>query len=338
MTSADKEYIQCQGGWSNTEGILKNRCSQHEPLCHISTSHNSPQRLGGIAHRDCHLFRPTTLSEEVVPGSGGIFVEIIFDLKVRARISKWTKNSLSHQLTSCANIVPNMEPTLGSTFKEVVGKSMDGWGFRLWWVELVWLWLELVWLDLESNTGVEVSSVLRTMLGSRISGLHCWICKSTLCPPWNKKKSHSRKRVIDNEPDLDVLQGSLLTFTLYHLILIPSFSSFLPMLQDMSRSAFLGGPQMCSGNGDVVLAYGAPQFVGLGFSVLIALIIIQAVTRHSTIFWRYFQVMTHVCYIYIIIYIRDSFTVPFCCLFIHLLIYSHKHYWIISDNHYTYIH
>jgi len=46
---------------------------------------------------------------------------------------------------------------------------------------------------------------------------------------------------------------------------------------DMSRSAFLGGPQMCSGNGDVVLAYGAPQFVGLGFSVLIALIIIQAV-------------------------------------------------------------
>ena len=87
-TSADKEYIQCQGGGSNTEGILKNRYSQHEPLCHISTSHISPQRLGGIAHRDCHFFRPTALSEEVVPGSGGIFVEMIFDLKVRARISK----------------------------------------------------------------------------------------------------------------------------------------------------------------------------------------------------------------------------------------------------------
>ena len=87
------------------------------------------------------------------------------------------------------------------------------------------------------------------------------------------------------------------------------------MLQDMSRSAFLGGPQMCSGNGDVVLAYGAPQFVGLGFSVLIALIIIQAVTR---------QVMLCI-YIYVYIDIRDSFTVPFCCLFIYLLIYRHKH-------------
>ena len=61
------------------------------------------------------------------------------------------------------------------------------------------------------------------------------------------------------------------------------------MLQDMSRSAFLGGPQMCSGNGDVVLAYGAPQFVGLGFSVLIALIIIQAVTRHSPIVLEVFS-------------------------------------------------
>ena len=73
---------------------------------------------------------------------------------------------------------------------------------------------------------------------------------------------------------------------------------------------------MCSGNGDVVLAYGAPQFVGLGFSVLIALIIIQAVPRHSTIFWRYFQVMLRIS---LYIYIRDSFTVAFFCLFIYLL-------------------
>ena len=122
------------------------------------------------------------------------FFEMIFDLKVRARISKWTNNSLSHQLTSCANIVPNMDPTLGSTFKEVVGKSMDGWGFRLWWVELVWLWLELVWLDLESNTGVEVSSVLRTMLGSRISGLHCWKYANLLCAHPETRKRVTRGR------------------------------------------------------------------------------------------------------------------------------------------------
>ena len=97
------------------------------------------------------------------------------------------------------------------------------------------------------------------------------------------------------------------------------------MLQDMSRSAFLGGPQMCSGNGDVVLAYGAPQFVGLGFSVLIALIIIQAVTRHWPNILEVFSGDVTYLYIYIYIHIRDSFTVPFCCLFIHLLIYRHKH-------------
>ena len=43
----------------------------------------------------------------------------------------------------------------------------------------------------------------------------------------------------------------------------------------MSRSASFGGPQMCT-NGDVSLGYGAPQFVGLGFSVMIFLIIVQA--------------------------------------------------------------
>ncbi|CAK8991879.1 unnamed protein product [Durusdinium trenchii] len=46
---------------------------------------------------------------------------------------------------------------------------------------------------------------------------------------------------------------------------------------DMSRSAAFGGPQMCSGNGDVVLPYGAPEYIGLGFSVMIFLIFIQAV-------------------------------------------------------------
>eukprot|EP00437_Effrenium_voratum_P015452 CAMPEP_0181441454 /NCGR_PEP_ID=MMETSP1110-20121109/23519_1 /TAXON_ID=174948 /ORGANISM="Symbiodinium sp., Strain CCMP421" /LENGTH=658 /DNA_ID=CAMNT_0023565345 /DNA_START=46 /DNA_END=2022 /DNA_ORIENTATION=+ len=45
---------------------------------------------------------------------------------------------------------------------------------------------------------------------------------------------------------------------------------------DMSRAAAFGGPQMCTGNGDVVLAYGAPQYFGLGFSVVTFLVLIQA--------------------------------------------------------------
>mmetsp|Transcript_34403 Transcript_34403/g.118591 ORF Transcript_34403/g.118591 Transcript_34403/m.118591 type:complete len:709 (+) Transcript_34403:71-2197(+) len=37
---------------------------------------------------------------------------------------------------------------------------------------------------------------------------------------------------------------------------------------DLSRSAAFGGPQLCEENGDVVLAFGAPEYVGLGFSVI----------------------------------------------------------------------
>ena len=46
---------------------------------------------------------------------------------------------------------------------------------------------------------------------------------------------------------------------------------------DMSRAAAFGVPQMCGGNGEVVKAFGAPEYVGLGFSVMIFLIIIQCV-------------------------------------------------------------
>lgn len=37
---------------------------------------------------------------------------------------------------------------------------------------------------------------------------------------------------------------------------------------DLSRSASFGGPQLCNENGNVVLPFGAPEYVGLGFSVI----------------------------------------------------------------------
>jgi len=46
---------------------------------------------------------------------------------------------------------------------------------------------------------------------------------------------------------------------------------------DMSRSATFGGPQPCTGNGDVVLSYGAPEYFGLGLSVMFFLVFVQSV-------------------------------------------------------------
>ena len=253
----------------------------------------------------------------------GDFFEMIFDLKVRTRISKWKQSTLSHQLTSCANIVPNMDPTWGLPSILRWKIHDENRGFHLWWVELVWLWLELVWLDLESNTGVEVSSVLRTMLGSRING-DCWICKSTLCPPWNKKKSHSRKRVIDDEPDLGVLPGSLLTFTLYHLIWYPAFHHFsqcfrtchvLPswvVLKCALATVMWSWPMVLLSSSALVSVCWSPW----------------SLFKQSLGTRQYFGGIFRWCHMYVtyiwLYYIRDSFTVPFCCLFIYLLIDRHK--------------
>mmetsp|Transcript_19329 Transcript_19329/g.36274 ORF Transcript_19329/g.36274 Transcript_19329/m.36274 type:complete len:653 (-) Transcript_19329:306-2264(-) len=46
---------------------------------------------------------------------------------------------------------------------------------------------------------------------------------------------------------------------------------------DMSRAAAFGAPQICAGNGDVQLAYGDVHYFGLGLSVLLFLVFIQAV-------------------------------------------------------------
>jgi len=46
---------------------------------------------------------------------------------------------------------------------------------------------------------------------------------------------------------------------------------------DMSRSAAFGGPQPCTGNGEVVLFYGSPEYIGLGVSVLFFMIMLQAI-------------------------------------------------------------
>lgn len=45
---------------------------------------------------------------------------------------------------------------------------------------------------------------------------------------------------------------------------------------DLSPVPSFGSPQMCTGNGDVVLGYGSPEYFGLGLSVMIALCLIQA--------------------------------------------------------------
>lgn len=46
---------------------------------------------------------------------------------------------------------------------------------------------------------------------------------------------------------------------------------------DVTRAAAFGSPQVCTGNGEVQLGYGAPEYVGLGSSVFVCLIAIQAV-------------------------------------------------------------
>lgn len=42
-----------------------------------------------------------------------------------------------------------------------------------------------------------------------------------------------------------------------------------------SRAAAFGGPQLCTGNGEVVLGYGAPEYFGLGLSVVIMLVLLN---------------------------------------------------------------
>ncbi|KAJ8599569.1 hypothetical protein CTAYLR_004657 [Chrysophaeum taylorii] len=44
---------------------------------------------------------------------------------------------------------------------------------------------------------------------------------------------------------------------------------------DLSRSVSFGGPQMCTENGNVVLPFGAPEYVGLGFSVIAMSVFLQ---------------------------------------------------------------
>lgn len=43
----------------------------------------------------------------------------------------------------------------------------------------------------------------------------------------------------------------------------------------LSRLAAFGSPQLCTGNGEVVLGYGAPEYFGLGASVLLMLVLLQ---------------------------------------------------------------
>jgi xanthine/uracil permease len=57
-----------------------------------------------------------------------------------------------------------------------------------------------------------------------------------------------------------------------------------------SRSATFGGPQLCAGdNGDGVLAFGSPEYVGLGMSVVFFSIILQMVgspfLKSTFLFW-----------------------------------------------------
>mmetsp|Transcript_20087 Transcript_20087/g.80139 ORF Transcript_20087/g.80139 Transcript_20087/m.80139 type:complete len:705 (+) Transcript_20087:131-2245(+) len=44
---------------------------------------------------------------------------------------------------------------------------------------------------------------------------------------------------------------------------------------DLSRSASFGSPQLCNENGNVVLPFGAPEYIGLGFSVIAMSVLIQ---------------------------------------------------------------
>lgn len=44
---------------------------------------------------------------------------------------------------------------------------------------------------------------------------------------------------------------------------------------DLSKAPRFGGPQLCNENGEVALGYGAAEYVGLGFSVILASVLLQ---------------------------------------------------------------
>ena len=41
------------------------------------------------------------------------------------------------------------------------------------------------------------------------------------------------------------------------------------------RGATFGSPQLCTGNGDVALAFGAPEYIGLSWSVILFTLLLQ---------------------------------------------------------------
>eukprot|EP00965_Chrysotila_dentata_P076832 2536492-Pleurochrysis_carterae.AAC.1 len=66
--------------------------------------------------------------------------------------------------------------------------------------------------------------------------------------------------------------------------------------QASREAAFGSGPQLCTENGEVVLGFGAPQYVGLGFSVLAMAVLIQffgALSRMHARFLELFCMNTH---------------------------------------------
>jgi len=56
-----------------------------------------------------------------------------------------------------------------------------------------------------------------------------------------------------------------------------------------SRAAAFGAPQLCTGNGDVALAFGAPEYIGLSWSVIIFTILLQFIgspfLKSTALFW-----------------------------------------------------
>merc|ERR550514_1743040 len=58
---------------------------------------------------------------------------------------------------------------------------------------------------------------------------------------------------------------------------------------DLSKAPRFGSPQLCDENGYVALAFGAPQYVGLGFVVILASVVIQIFgspfLKSTFIFW-----------------------------------------------------
>merc|ERR1719181_1716973 len=53
---------------------------------------------------------------------------------------------------------------------------------------------------------------------------------------------------------------------------------------DLSKAPRFGSPQLCNENGYVVLAFGAPEYVGLGFVVIFAALIFGSIFSY---FWSY---------------------------------------------------